>query len=396
MMRKKLSMIGSMAVILLASTIVDSQESPYFPDMPGEWQNKIYTEDIFQYFSRNLGFSLEHVNQFRANVRLIIDAIRRTPVFNPPLGFQAVATTQWRSHGLPASAPMSAEFQVVFYYFINEGGKPAWGGEANSSFCMKFNPANPLNGYEFLKTPDGFVIYEEPRETSRYDGATVYDEGLIMLHKPNRRPWIPATGEQYLTAWLKLRAADIAKIEADTAAYDASGPYKAFLADKPNRQKAMEETYRKMKQSNPQKAEEMRAQWQKTEEGMEAGLKRNQVPAAAGNNRGVDALRAKETETRHLLESMTPSQKSSPAWYKADGDKIGAGLADPSVPGARAMVIPNPDIYDRSLPQSDIQVITVVFEGFRGHSDRHIGRIRLLQFRDTADWARISKLIAAR
>jgi hypothetical protein len=395
-MQKMLSIIVVMAVLLLASKKAGSQENPYFPDKPGEWQNKLYTEDIFQFFSKDLGFSLERAKLFRANVKPIIDTIRRTPVFNPPLGFQAVATTQWRSYVLPAGAPIRAEFSVIFYYFINEGGKPAWGGEANSSFCMKFNPENPLNGYEFLKAPDGFVIYEDPRETSRADGAPVYDENLIILHKSDRKPWIPATREQYLTAWLKLRAYEIAKIEADMAAYDASGPYKAFLADKPKRQKAMEETYRKMKQSNPQKAEELRAQWQKTEEGMEAGLKRNQAPATAGSNKGVEALRAKETEARRLLESMTPSQKAAPAWFKAEEDKIGVGLADPGTPGARALVVPNPEMYNRSLPQSDIQLITVVLEGFRGHSDRHIGRIRLLQFRDAAEWARISKLIAAK
>lgn len=383
-------------MILLAAATVDSQDNLYYPDTPGEWQNKIYTEDIFQYFGKNLGFSLERAKQFRANVRPIIETIRRTPVFNPPLGFQAVAATQWRSYGLPAGAPMSADFSVTFYYFIKEYGKLSWGGEANTSFRMKFNPTYTLTGYEFLKTPDGFVIYDEPHETSRVDNAPVYDDGLIILHKPNRKPWIPATREQYLTAWLKVRAADIAKIEADSAAYDASGPYKAFLADKPKRQKAMEETYRRMKQSNPQKAEEMRAQWQKTEQAMEVGLKRNQVPATAGNDRGVELLRAKETEARQLLESMTASQKAAPAWYKAEKDKIGAGLVDPGTPEARAMVVPNPEMYDRSLPQSDIQLITVVFEGFRGKSERHIGRLRLMQFRDTADWARISKLIVAR
>lgn len=395
-MRKIPGRIGAVAALLLVAIAALSQQDDYFPDKSGEWQNKLYTNDIFQYFGKDLGITLQSAQQFRGKIKPILDAVRATPVFNPPLGFQAVASTQWRSSKLPAGTPIRADFTVTLYYFINVDGKPSWGGEANTSFCMKFNPENPLNGYEFLKTPRGFVIYGEPRETSRVGGVPVYDDGLVIIHKPDRKPWIPATREQYLTGWLQQRAAEIAKIEADSAAYDQSAPYKAFLADRQKRQKAMEETYRRIKQSNPEKADELRAQWLKTEEGIEAGLKKNPVPAAAGTDRAVAMLRAKETEARQLLESMTPSQKRVPAWYRAEGDKTGHGLVDPGTSGAGPLVIPNPEMYDRSLPESDIQMIAVVLEDFRGKSDRHIGRNRLLKFRDTADWARISALIGAR
>jgi hypothetical protein len=397
MMRQMRSILGAGLVILLAAIIggaAGDSTDYYFPDKQGAWQDRIYTEDIFQYYGKELGITLQGAKLFRNKVQSVIDVIRVNPVFNPPMGFQAVSNSQWRCEKLKASAPRSAEFAVIFYYFVNTNGQPEWGGEANTSFKMSFNLANPLSGYEFLRAPNGFVIYGGPRETSRVGNTPVYDEDLIVLHKPDRSPWIPATCEQYLTAWLQTRAAEIAETVSAIAAYDTADPYKKFLADKPKRQKAMEETYRQLSRSNPQKAEELRAQWQKMEEGMEAGLKNNRIqPMPAENEKALELLRSKVAETRQLLDSMTPSRKASPAWFKPEDQRLGPGLVDPGTPESNVLMVLNPEMYDRSRPSSDIQLIAVKFEDFRGLSEEHIGRRRLMQFRDAADWSRIAEII---
>jgi hypothetical protein len=299
--------------------------------------------------------------------------------------------TNWTS-----GAPLSADFQVIFYYFINVDGKASWGGEANTSFTMHFNPKDLLSKYVFLTTADDFVIYKEPHETSRVGDVPIYDEDLIVLSRTGRKPWIPATREQYLRAWLKTREAVIAEAESHIAAYDASAPYKAWLAEKPQRQKAIEEAYQGLKRSNPQKAEEIRAQMQKMEAEMEAGLKKNQIPAPEGQDVGLEMLRRTAADARHLLESMTPAEKATAAWFMRDDSGLEAGLVAPDTPDARALMVLNPKMYDRSLPKTDIQLITVDFEDFHALSDAHVGRSRLMQFRDTADWARIAKIIGTK
>jgi hypothetical protein len=387
--------VGVLLAITACCAADDSLEGYFFPDKVGAWEYRRMTYDLFQYRGNDLGFERGHDKPFSDKVQGIFDIVRANPVFNPPLGFQARATTTWASIiGLPANTPLNANFQVTFYYFINEAGKASWGGEANTSFNMHFNPKNPLYKYVFLTTPDNFVIYKEPHETSRAGDVPIYDEDMIVLS--GRKPWIPATCEQYLTAWLKTRAAVIAETESRIAAYDASAPYKAWLAEKPKRLKSIEDVYQSLKRSNPQKAEEMRAQMQKMEVEMEAGLKKNQVPASEGNNAGLDMLRRTEANVRHLLESMTSGQKATAAWYKRDESGLEAGLVAPGTTDARALIVLNPQMYDRTLPQAEIQLIMVEFEDFRGLSEAHVGRRRLLQFRDTADWARIAKIIGIR
>jgi hypothetical protein len=362
----------------------------FFPNHPGTFENRPLTYDIFTHVGPDPKVRPEDLRRFRARAKAAYDLIRAHPVFHPPLGFQARAGRHWRGWDEPPG-PMQGDLDVIFYYFVESDGKPVWGGEANVSFMIHLNPPHVWNEQPLVTTKDGTPIFVEPAETSRAAGMAVYEQKVMLLRDSREPVFLPATREQYLTAWLAHRAEEIRAIDARRAS--AVDPYEKWVAERPKRLKDQAATYERIKKTNPAQAETIRAQMEAIEAGTDAALKQQSAAVAAvRTSDGTALLREGEEHGRRKLAALTPEEREKPAHFRRPEFPFDDSLALTSGADTRPMVILDPHLYDPQRPRSDIQVITVVFEDVIGLSDGHIGRQRVFSFRDTFDW---QTLIAA-
>jgi hypothetical protein len=105
----------------------------------------------------------------------------------------------------------------------------------------------------------------------------------------------------------------------------------------------------------------------------------------------IAALRAE-------LAALPPAERAAQAWLAplpgTPGDIYRSGLVPAGAERARALVASNPDFFDRPLPRTDWQLLTVHFSDKVGPStSTFIGTVRLREFATTADWRAVAALL---
>jgi hypothetical protein len=103
----------------------------------------------------------------------------------------------------------------------------------------------------------------------------------------------------------------------------------------------------------------------------------------------IDPVRAE-------LAALKPEQRGLPAWYLPSPDSA-SGLVPPGTPHARPIVTENPNYFDRSLPRTAIQLLSVDFVYYKLVSEpaqsEVLGNQRVWEFSNQADWKRIAALV---
>ena len=383
-----------LSAVVLSAGFLHADEKDY-PDQPGEWKYTSSRNDAGMF-----GLTPEQNRKFMEKVDGLAAVLRETRVFNPPLGFQARARGEYFTDHCSGRScvgkPVQARLSVIFYYFVEGAkGQPAWGGEVNTSAELLLNDPLHVLSSNFslwsggLWLPDGREISLEPHETGQLAGFPLYALGndvLLVMTGKGRSCWVPVTRGQYLGALLADRAAT--RDQAAAARKTAKDPYQEWLSDRPARLKRCEDAYQQAKKIDPVKAEALRAQFQKMEAGMEAGLK-----ASSGSlqQEGPDSSETMYEELRSELAGMTPEVSAQPAWYRKPEDS-GSGLVPPGTSQAERLVALNPVYFLRSRPATDLQLISVRFY-FGATSTQNIGNQKLQEFLTTADWKRIATFL---
>ena len=363
-----------------------------FPDKLGEWKYASNRE-----YSDRFGLSADQNRKFMVKVDAIASVLRETKVFNPPLGFQARARSEYYTIHCDGTSclgkPVQARVEVIFYYFFEDAkGQPSWGGEVNTSAELHINdPLHVLSSNYSLWSgglwlPDGREISTEPTETGKVAGFPLYNDDLLVCTSQGVPCWIPVTRRQFLGALLADREATINRQSAETMG--AKDPYQTWISDRPARLKRYEDAYQQLKKVDPIKAADLLAQFQKMETGIETDLKTRAASVKPGI---IDPYRAACDELRAELAAMTPKEAALPAWYIRP-EASGSGLVPPNTPQAVRLVTVNPDCFVRSRPTTDIQLISVRFY-FGGMSQENIGSQKLHEFLSTANWARTAAFI---
>jgi hypothetical protein len=257
------------------------------------------------------------------------------------------------------------------------------------------------------RLPDGRQIRYLPRETAaRVGGFPVYANHLgdhLVLTKRDRAPWMPVTREQFVLVLIREREGSMAhQAEEDKKLPACDKAYKDWISGAEDRRQANERAYQTLKQSNPVDAERFRADTEKQETEMPAGLKKNQALCEADRKWHAEHAADRVLETyRAELARMTPAELASPAWYDslAEGPDA-SGLVAPDAPRAVELVTTNPDFFDRSRPRTDFQVISVDTEygPTVGADHANLRQEDLLdwlmyEFLTTTDWQRVAELL---
>jgi hypothetical protein len=218
-------------------------------------------------------------------------------------------------------------------------------------------------------------FYLEPKVVRRVGGYPQYENGTILITRNGRSPLVHVSQER----WLRAVIASFRK-SADASAHDLAEARSTridatAIADTNEMIMdsviiGMERMYESMKSTSPETAAELK----KSIDQMRA-----ERPTAHANAKKMRALKptmdtlrangiavvgAQLDSTRAVirtieayLASLTPAQRRADAYY---GWQVEYGYTVPSPgPNDRRVVMFDPDYFDRSVPRTALQVLTV-------------------------------------
>ncbi len=392
------------ALLVLASLL----QQGFCPDKPGEWKQTVEPD-----VPREYAVAPAQSAAFDKRLGTLLGVLHRAPVFQPPLGFQPRARARWFEPEPCRARPafcrtqlVQAQAVVTLYYFVaDEHGQPSWGGEANTAAEIWVNSPEAsfvsagtydVMGAPWLLLPDGRHVEFMPRKTQDLAGFPLYDDQLLVLTRSSRPYWIPVTRAEYLQALVRHTEGELARDEARLGT--PTDPYQQFLSKREERRSAREKTYQAIKASSPARAEEFLRTSLKMEADIEAGLKaRAPSTAMIGDPRQLE--RDLIASLRATLADMPPAERQAQAWIRFRAPQEGEYYR-PLVPAGTAEASPlvafNPAFFDRSLPRTDWQLLTVrLLSDGRYRSPSFIGGIRLRQLVESADWPAVAALLAS-
>ena len=392
--------IAMIALLFIGFAPTGLAADGFYPDMTGTWA---MTTD-WKWLPENIRSSTTHTQAFTQKVKSLAELIHQTPLFSPPRGFQGRARARFLEgsayacddKNCPGKA-LQAEMSLIFYYFYDAGGKPSWGGEANTDATISINCLECTAGldYQFgrLSLPDGRYILFAPMKTGELGGFPLYHEHLIITR--SKRPyWIPVTREQYLQALIRSAQVEIAKSQKQIA--DAGDPYEKFLKEKEQRAQDLEKIYQDARKLYPERAEALRTQLLLNEAAAEKGA-RQSSEMLAKFRQTEDPMQPRLTNLQAELAAMSPAERASQAWFQRNADAL---IMSDLVPAYRENATPlvayNPNYFDPALPPAAWQIMTVKF-AWANHEHSatigHVGFARLHQFAYDTDWSRLTPLL---
>ena len=409
--------------VLIAGWLVGglAAQTRYVPDKVGSWT--LERHDYSGGMGRS-GLSPAEKSRFDTKIGALISAIQESKTFSPPMGIEPHAYGNYVAPDEPDQCesqpcihhpPVFSLDIFLWYYLLTEKGMGLQKFVENEVLVHVNNLTETLGDTpwaERIRLPDGRQIRYMLHETAaRVGGVPVYEhhsgDMKLVLTKRNRAPWIPVTREQLVLALIRERErlkAPLAEAKKSTPPPCGNG-YNEWMSHRDERRKTTEEAYQILKKSDPAGAERYRAEMEKleadtpaqlkeTQARCEAQLAAQQTPEPVAPDRIVAPLRAE-------LARMTPAERASPAWYDKESEGPDAsGLVAPDAPRAEELVTTNPNFFDRSLPLSDLQVITVDVRYHPAvgpdHANLHQEDLinwRLYEFLTTTDWQRVVALL---
>ncbi len=399
--------MAASAILLVLASLV--QQQGYFPEKPGEWQQKVDTRV-------DQGYAIPAPQALEVGRRMgkLLDVLHGAAVFQPPLGFQPRARARsWLatecSRGSVSCRQRAVQVQagVTLYYFVADAqGQPTFGGEANTSAGIWVNQPEAtfvsageydVLGAPYLLLPDGRHVNFQPTKTQDLSGFPLYDDQLLVITRGTRPVWVPVTRAQYLEALIAFEQRELARDEERLG--KVSDPYQKFVDEREARRVAREKTYQALKASSPARAEEFLRTSLDMDAKMDAGLK---AAAPSVAMRGDPRTLARDIiqGLRGRLAQMPAAERGQQAWLARRSPQEGEyfrPLVPPGTADARPLVAFNPDFFDRTLPRTAWQLLTVHFlSDAQYRSTTFIGGMRLRQFAETADWRAVAGLLAAR
>jgi hypothetical protein len=421
------SRIRSIAqTVLIAGCLAGglAAQTRYVPDKVGKWTLERHD---YQIAMVQAGFSAAEKSRFDAKISELITAIQQSKTFNPPMGIEPYMYANDERFDEPDQCenqpcvhhpPAYALNIQLRYYLLLENGQVGLQKFTDYEAWVHVNNLTDTLGdmpwAERIRLPDGRQIHYMLHATpASVGGFPVYEhrsgDMKLILTKRNRAPWVPVTREQLVLALIRERE----RLNAPLAAAMKSTPppcttaYNEWISHRDERRKTTEEVYQVTKKTDPAGAERYRTDMEKLEADMPAQLKASQAlceaqrrqaaqqaPEQVSPDRTVKPLRAE-------LARMTPAERASPAWYDKESEGPDAsGLVAPGAPRAEELVTTNPDFFDRSLPLSDMQIISVDISYYPAVGPDHanlrqedLPNWRLYEFLTTTDWQQVVALL---
>jgi hypothetical protein len=239
---------------------------------------------------------------------------------------------------------------------------------------------------EEIKWGDG-QFYYPPKQTGAIQSWPRYGDWIFMTRR-NQPRLIPATGESVVNAMLEVAR----KNQQETQGADAARPqniYQTFMKGREDRIRAYREMRDQLAKTDKATADRKYAEALASEDKMEKDMAAMAERQSASGNQQVDAAQARAAKRVRDLEAQLNSPlKSRPAFVRITPE--GGQLVPEGTEGARAVMVLNPNFFDRSIPGWEAQSVCVsISEGPRSQAHRLYPLIQAVW--NSLDWAAIAK-----
>ena len=295
----------------------------------------------------------------------VFAAYCRTPLLNPPRGFDVVhnvnADDRSTSRGWPI--PVGMGLILVGYdsgrrlpsgRFASEGEGPVLGGiSINTLDCGSTSAETDLGRDEKSD------FYYLPQQTGTMHGWPLAG-GEVFMSKRTQPRWLPVSAERVLNVQIEKAR----KVQKDVDDASPQSAYAKWEAGHAERLRQYQETHDQLAKTNKQQADQMLATMLESEKQTEK-MMASMVQPGSDMNKMAGQYQASTGKSLHDLEaqlnSLSPAQKAAPAYvYQGADGAYGVGQVVPAgTPGAVAVVYPNPDFYDRTLPAWEAQSVCI-------------------------------------
>ncbi len=329
----------------------------------------------------------------------IFAAYVKVPLLSPPRGFELMHNSNADARNTPRGWPIPAGsgFIMLAYdskhrlptgRFAIEGEGPVLGGFAMNTIDCD-NRADEKN----LGADEKGPFYLMAKQTGTVHGWPQFG-GEVFMSKRTKPRWLPVSMERIL----KVQLARARKTLEDVNAASPQTAYKKWMSEKEKRLQGYQKAHDDMvKALGKEKADAMLATMldaDKKTESMYAGMAQqgSDTSKMVAGFQAQSGKSASELEAR--LNSLSAEQKNAPAYvYLATDGKFQVDEVVPEgTTGGVAVVYPNPDFYDRTLPPWEAQSVCVAVST-GPVSQQHFLYPTIVNIWASLDWDAIAQIL---
>lgn len=342
------------------------------PDEPGKVKVKVEKGGYEKYYR----LTRAEDAAFNAHLKKILDIILEQPCLKPPRGTELRGWLRnWHSQACLKEpcrgVPVVGQGKLYFHRLLEgSNGKVFPIIEADGSLSFSINDLEEALGRfrTFGRDSRGRLIMVLPEPYGDINGAALFRKGgwrteIVVIARGDRPWWAPVSREEFLRASIRDLEKEAAKMGTISSAPN-SDLYRKWIAEGPKRRKEAEQMYRELKKTNPSAAETIREQSTKLEAEMtERFRQESEREAARAPRQMFNPLEARLQFHREVLKSMSPEERTAPAYYLQKENPLEPELAPPGSMQGEPLAVINHDYFDRSLPRTAIQIMTVRWSG---------------------------------
>ncbi len=295
----------------------------------------------------------------------VFAAYCRTPLLNPPRGFDVVHNVNADDRSTPRGWPIPVGMGLILVgydsghrlpngRFASEGEGPVLGGiSINTLDCGSSSAETDLGRDEKSD------FYYLPQQTGLVHGWPQAG-GKIFMTKRTQPRWLPVSAERVLNVQIEKAR----KVQKDVDAASPQNAYAQWQAGHADRLRQYQETHDQLAKTNKQQADQMLQTLLESEK-QTGKMMASMAQQGSDMNKMAGQYQASTGKSLHALEaqlnSLSPAQKAAPAYvYQGADGAFGVGqVVPPGTPGAVAVVYPNPDFFDRTLPAWEAQSVCI-------------------------------------
>lgn len=293
----------------------------------------------------------------------VVSLFTACSLLNPPQGMKAVLTTGIQP---PLTAGDHEAFRgnltLELYVTMVCNERPCWDKKTDATLKVDINDPSRLAAIHVMDE-----IWIGPRLVSEFFGHPVYrlNDGhreITVITKKNVPPYLPVSRENFILTLINHFEQTISAGESQ-----ASRPESETIilvsnpTDKERRKKAFDKDYENLFRFDPLLAKKLNDNYLEAEKRLEQAKSDTAAAFTMANfirmqmvvwQEGIRKLRAE-------LNAMSPLERRAQAHWSDSETLNTSGLTPPGHPGSFPLVRINPDILDDTLPDTDIQLITV-------------------------------------
>lgn len=349
---RRIAHVGSCAAVLLAATLsAAAAQVVYVPDAPGKW--------VVAPAPYAPGGTLRpaDLTGVKALDLQVYGVFRQTPLLAAPKGFDVLPHSNFAREDMdgnsdsPLPKVIAGTFNIQLAPYIVENGRTyAFANGVLGWIQVDLNKASCLGLNRMTGEDAGGQFYRDMPELTRDAHGHLAAGDCVLLTHRTEPLLIPVTRERYLQWQVADARKKVAESEPDAAT-------KAAMAQHPD-----DEGFKQMAR--------LRA-----------------------------SLKSYADAKAQALASLTPAEKSAPAWVQLDVNvnmnRPDANpfdtepLTDAAAPGAHEVFAYNPRFFDRALPATAPQLLTVAGGRSASADQSDIGQRILGQL----DWHAIEALL---